>query len=74
MQTMNRRIALKYISSAVGAGVFLHGVAGDLAAGVLGEDGVIARDLLGHLPAAVRAYREDHAGLLHRYLGAIEVV
>lgn len=62
------------LEDAVGVGVFLHGVAGDLAARARGEDGVIARDILDHLPAAVRAFREDHAGLLRGYLGAIEVV
>ncbi len=55
------------LPEAVVAGVFVHGVAGDLAARQVGEDGVTARDILGHLPAAVRAYRERHAELLAGY-------
>ena len=38
-------------------GAFVHGDAGDRAAAVLGEDGMIASDLLAHLPAALRALR-----------------
>lgn len=34
------------------SGVFLHGLAGDLARAVVGEEGLIASDLVDHLPAA----------------------
>lgn len=37
---------------ALSLGVYLHGLAGDLAAAELGEHGVIASDLVRHLPAA----------------------
>jgi NAD(P)H-hydrate epimerase len=47
---------------AVAAAVYLHGLAGELAAGALGEKGLIARDLVGYLPAAW----EKCAGLPHR--------
>ncbi|MFB3920452.1 MAG: NAD(P)H-hydrate dehydratase [Terriglobia bacterium] len=40
------------------AGVFLHGVAGDLAAQQLGQTSLIAGDLLDAVPAAFRALRE----------------
>jgi hydroxyethylthiazole kinase-like uncharacterized protein yjeF len=36
------------------AGVFLHGLAGDIARDILGERSIIARDLISHLPAAIK--------------------
>jgi len=36
-------------------GTYLHGLAGDLAAQSLGEPGMTARDLLSHLPHAIRS-------------------
>ncbi|MFP4037779.1 MAG: NAD(P)H-hydrate dehydratase, partial [Desulfobacteraceae bacterium] len=43
---------------AVCKGVFIHGLAGDLAAEDLGADGVTAGDLLRFLPSALRMERE----------------
>jgi ADP-dependent NAD(P)H-hydrate dehydratase len=40
-------------------GVYLHGLAGDLARDDLGEEALIAIDLLDYLPAAFRKYRRD---------------
>ena len=51
-----------YPDQAVAAAVYVHGLAGELAARELGEKGVIARDILEHLPAAW----EKCAGLPHR--------
>lgn len=62
------------IDEAARTGVFLHGVAGDLAAEFRGEDGLTARDVLEHLPLAVRVFREDHAELTRDYYGVVEVV
>jgi hydroxyethylthiazole kinase-like uncharacterized protein yjeF len=36
------------------AGVFLHGLAGDLARAAFGERSIIAQDLIDHLPAAIK--------------------
>jgi NAD(P)H-hydrate epimerase len=38
-------------------GVYLHGLAGDIARDDLGEEGLIASDLLGYLPKAFVRYR-----------------
>lgn len=40
-------------------GVYLHGLAGDLAAGELGEHGMIATDLVRHMPGAFRRVVEQ---------------
>ena len=46
------------IEMAVCAAVYLHGMAGDVARDALGEQSLIATDLLQHLPAAMRHTRE----------------
>ena len=47
--------------AACAVGVFLHGLAGDLAAAEQGEEGLIASDLANHLGPAVLALHEEAA-------------
>ncbi len=48
------------ISSAVRLGVYLHGLAGDLAAGEKGMIGMIAGDLIDRIPEAIRQLELKH--------------
>ncbi|MCR4994677.1 MAG: NAD(P)H-hydrate dehydratase [Bacteroidales bacterium] len=45
-------------AEAVQLGVYLHGLAGDLAAEALGEESLIASDLIAYLPAAFKKLKE----------------
>jgi NAD(P)H-hydrate epimerase len=59
------------LKEAVRTGVFIHGLAGDLAAIDRGEDGITAQDILNYLPFALKTEREGlNETMLERYMGA----
>jgi len=58
----------------VRTGVFLHGLAGDLAAEEKGEDGVTAGDLMAMLPRAVKTFRESSETFQKTCYGKISVI
>jgi hydroxyethylthiazole kinase-like uncharacterized protein yjeF len=58
-------------AQAARAGVFIHGLAGDIAAAGKGEDGITAGDIMESLPHAVRNYRLQEDRLSAAYNGRI---
>jgi NAD(P)H-hydrate epimerase len=62
------------VEDAVAAGVFLRGLAGDLAARKKGEDTVTTRQIVRALPSAITAFRQDSPGISADFHGAIEVI
>ncbi len=55
-------------------GVFLHGLAGDLAAQEIGQDGLVAGDILHYLPRALATYRKTWQTMDEQYYGKISIV
>jgi len=62
------------VEQAVVNGVFIHGLAGDLAAQDLGEDGMTAWDILEYLPEAVQTFREKYLETLENHYGKIIII
>lgn len=76
---LNGTIAAMYclglsIEDAVRTGVFIHGLAGDLAAMDIGPDGMVASDVLDYLPRAVKYYRENFRKLAENFCNKIHVI
>ena len=55
-------------------GVFMHGLAGDIAADELGEEGLIAGDILNSIPAAIQFYRENWEIIAKTHYGKIALL
>jgi len=55
-------------------GVFMHGLAGDLAMRDIGEDGIIAGDILNYLPEAVQYCRDQYEELIENTYESIYIV
>ena len=59
---------------AVRMGVFIHGFAGDMAAVSIGEDGMVAGDILAFLPEAIDAYRENYEDIVENFYYSLWVI
>ena len=76
---LNGTIAAMYclglnLEKAVRTGVFVHGLAGDLAAKAKGPDGMTARDILNTLPKAVKYYRQNLRDIQKNYYDTIHLI
>jgi hydroxyethylthiazole kinase-like uncharacterized protein yjeF len=62
------------VNEAVRMGVFIHGMAGDLAAKNKGEDGLIASDIMNHLSLTMKTYREEFNSISEDFYHSIYVI
>ncbi|MEM4490159.1 MAG: NAD(P)H-hydrate dehydratase [Desulfurococcaceae archaeon] len=61
-------IGLRDLGSATRMGVLIHGLAGDLAANELGEDGITPDLVIEYLPRAMRIMRENPEYVIEKYM------
>lgn len=64
-------IGYRDLGNALRMGVLVHGLAGDLAADAIGEDGVTPDDILSYLPHAVKILRNNPNYIIERYIPKI---
>ncbi|MBN2010277.1 NAD(P)H-hydrate dehydratase [candidate division KSB1 bacterium] len=62
------------VDAAVRMGVFVHGMAGDIAADGLGEDGLVAGNILNNLPMAFQQLRDNFDNVYTDHYGKIVVI
>jgi len=62
------------MEEAVRVAVFIHGFAGDLAVQDIGQDGVVAGDIMAYLPAALKAYRQDFEAIENNSYNSIFLI
>ena len=62
------------LDDAVRTGVFIHGLAGDLATKEKGPDGMTAQDILNSLPLAVKYHRENFERISENYYGKCHII
>ncbi len=48
-------------------GVFIHGLCGDLLKDSIGQDGVMAQDILNYLPKTLKYFRENYGTIKNKY-------
>lgn len=61
-------IGFRDVGVATRMGVLVHGLAGDLAAEKLGEDGVTPEEIIGELPHSMRILRENPELIVAKYM------
>ena len=62
------------LDDAVRTGVFIHGLAGDMAAKEKGPDGMTAQDILHALPLAVKYYRDNFERISESYYDKCQII
>ena len=62
------------IEDSIRMGVFVHGLAGDLAMRDIGEDGILAGDIMNYLPEAVRYCRENFEDIIKNVYESIYTI